>query len=102
MSNTPKRNEPVTTFERPLEPVEARPEWALSDERLPLFDSQLAHFARHAGVGYPIDPAPQQVVDKLAQGRRIGISVSVERSGQNGKDTRQGSKRGHRLLFLFQ
>ena len=80
MSTTPKRNEPVATFrhEAPVDGVEStpRPEWALSDERIPLFDYD-DESGERVTVTMPAKPNPGLGLEFLRKGRTMGAELAI-------------------------
>lgn len=94
MSTTPKRNEPVATFEHITRDVaEAgieRPEWALSEERIPLFAYDDENGER-VTVTMPAKPNPGLGLDFLRKGRTMGAELAIswlieEAIGEEGYD----------------
>lgn len=89
MDTKPKRNEPVATFEHAGEGA-ARPEWALSDDRIPVFSYDDENGERVA-VTMPAKPNPGLGLDFLRKGRTIGAELAIswlieEAIGSDGYD----------------
>ncbi len=82
MSTTPKRNEPVAVFEHAAEALPEgaeptpRPEWALSDERIPLFAYDDENGER-VSVTMPAKPNPGLGLEFLRKGRTIGAELAI-------------------------
>lgn len=74
MSTTPKRNEAVATFVH--EQDAPRPDWALSDERVPLFEYDDEHGERQT-VTMPAKPNPGLGLAFLRKGRTIGAEFAI-------------------------
>lgn len=88
MNATPKRNEAVATFTH--EDKAERPAWALSDERIPLFEYDDENGERVA-VTMPAKPNPGLGLDFLRKGRTMGAELAIswlieEAIGSDGYD----------------
>lgn len=93
-----KKSEPVASFKHPErvsgdelgEAPEPRPEWALSDDRIPVFDYEDAD-GNTITVTMPAKPNPGLALNFLRQSRRIGAELGIswlieEAIGEEGYD----------------
>ncbi|UYL87145.1 tail assembly chaperone [Microbacterium phage OscarSo] len=93
MTTNPKRNEPVAIFEHAPLPEGAdveKPEWALTADRIPLFEYTDEDGARVA-VTMPAKPNPGLGLEFLRRGRKIGPELAIswlieEAIGEEGYD----------------
>lgn len=86
----PRRDEPVATFEH-NPAAEPRPDWALSDERVPVFQYTDEDEVVQS-VTMPARPNPGLALNFLRKGRTIGAELAIswlieEAIGEDGYDT---------------
>lgn len=76
----PKRNEPVASFDRPVlaenATAEEKPAWALTTERLPLFEYTDENGDRQS-VTMPAKPNPGLGLQFLRHGRTMGAELAI-------------------------